>query len=420
MHDHEILVHIAAPSGARDDARYRAQVAAILNFNPVSRETIDPSGNLGVDDCSGGESLPLPSAVLLGGVDCPESEDVGQLSQLARSPVKTDSRPSTAPAICAQKQLDQSPPAPVPVPAPVSEAAAYRHRYFSDASLETPVSVISDSQAPQSASTTSESQQRSQPSQVELPSTNNDALQETSQNQNVPPDSVHPTQSEGKNKAPRHTTELVLQTRSSKPHRSNPSLPQSIETISLDKLPLEIRPNPPQVSHQKFQTHITPTLKALAERMNLSKRYQPLRQTRSLASLERGYWLLQFVVTDFDPDDDDDDDDGDGSREANHWPISLFRRFWSFLVAFITGNRAGWGTWCIVEPESDIDSTTRDPVDDDDHRRHYRLSCKIYCWGEIVPHMYIVLLLATERRIKKMGAQWRDGADKVVVQMPGL
>lgn len=424
MHDSEILVHIAAPSGARDDAKYRAQVAAILNFDVVSRQPIYPAENHhGPEGSCAGDSLVSSSASVPGGVDigvireCPASGDVVELSQSACLSAKADNGPITAPGICTGEQKGQSSPIPVPVSVPAAAesgaaAVAPRHRHCSDASLDSPVSVIPDSQ-PQSAVTTSGNQQLTQLSRREEGSAD-----DSSQNHNAAPDSAQPTHSD--KKSPPQTTEIVLQNRTSKPHRSKhttTSLLQAADAITLDKLPLEIHPDSPKVSDQKFQTHITPTLKALAERMNLEKRYQPLGQTRAPASLERGYWLLKFAVTDPDPGLDADEKNRQG---PNHWPMSLFRRFWSFLVAFITGNRAGWGTWCILESDDDDDdgSSPSGPKNGDDNCRHYRLSCKVYCWGEIVPHMYIVLFLATERRIKKMGAQWRDGADKVVVQMP--
>lgn len=45
------------------------------------------------------------------------------------------------------------------------------------------------------------------------------------------------------------------------------------------------------------------------------------------------------------------------------------------------------------------------------------LTLKVYTWGEIVGHVYLLLFLASERRIRKMGAQWRDCGEEVVVQM---
>lgn len=46
------------------------------------------------------------------------------------------------------------------------------------------------------------------------------------------------------------------------------------------------------------------------------------------------------------------------------------------------------------------------------------LTLKIYAWGEIAVHVYLLLFLASERRIRKMGAQWRDSREEVIIQMP--
>jgi hypothetical protein len=43
---------------------------------------------------------------------------------------------------------------------------------------------------------------------------------------------------------------------------------------------------------------------------------------------------------------------------------------------------------------------------------------KVYAWGEIASHIYLLLFLASERRIRGMQAEWRDGAEDVVIQMP--
>ena len=42
---------------------------------------------------------------------------------------------------------------------------------------------------------------------------------------------------------------------------------------------------------------------------------------------------------------------------------------------------------------------------------------EIYCWGQTVEHIYLLLFLASERRVKGCGARWIDGAGKMVVQM---
>jgi hypothetical protein len=42
---------------------------------------------------------------------------------------------------------------------------------------------------------------------------------------------------------------------------------------------------------------------------------------------------------------------------------------------------------------------------------------KIYCFGEVVGEIWIVLFLATERKIKGVGAKWIDASEEAVVIM---
>ena len=42
---------------------------------------------------------------------------------------------------------------------------------------------------------------------------------------------------------------------------------------------------------------------------------------------------------------------------------------------------------------------------------------KIYCFGEVVGEIWIVLFLATERKIKGVGANWIDASEEAVVIM---
>lgn len=42
---------------------------------------------------------------------------------------------------------------------------------------------------------------------------------------------------------------------------------------------------------------------------------------------------------------------------------------------------------------------------------------KIYCFGEVVGEIWIVLFLATERKIKGVGAHWIDASEEAVVIM---
>jgi hypothetical protein len=42
----------------------------------------------------------------------------------------------------------------------------------------------------------------------------------------------------------------------------------------------------------------------------------------------------------------------------------------------------------------------------------------MYAWGEVAIHIYLLLFLASERRVRGMGAEWRDSGEEVVVKMP--
>lgn len=42
---------------------------------------------------------------------------------------------------------------------------------------------------------------------------------------------------------------------------------------------------------------------------------------------------------------------------------------------------------------------------------------KLYCWGEIVPHIWLLLFTASHRRIKGCGARWIDARGEVIIEM---
>lgn len=115
----------------------------------------------------------------------------------------------------------------------------------------------------------------------------------------------------------------------------------------------------------------------------------------------------------------------------NTWDRELFSRFWGFLEDLIAKEgRAGWGVWCVLEREERVveSGADRDLVPDRGCDLHHptphlpnpdagNFALKVYTWGEIAPHIYLLLYLASERRIRGMGAQWRDASEGVVIQM---
>lgn len=222
--------------------------------------------------------------------------------------------------------------------------------------------------------------------------------------------------------------------------------PKEEEKEGKEDYPLLIHAPPPPIAANTFTTHLTPTLSLLANRLNLARTFVPLRQTRELHVLERGYWCLRLRLSCSEPvaryprvaqtaarDELSLTTNANANTTAtaigtgtstcasnNTWDHALFTRFWTFLSDLIAKEgRAGWGVWCILDRDRDRDPPPPPPSSSHTNNNSYEeLVLKVYTWGEIAPHIYLLLYLASERRIRKMGAQWRDASERVVIQMP--
>lgn len=345
----EILVHIAAPSTAHDDARYRAQVAAILDFQSASRYPIQ----------------------------IPDQDHPTHLLSADPTLSHERSREASRPAFSDHSHEYPDPRENDPIP------VSNREREFD--SLDSLISVIPDSQ--EIATIVS-----SQSAEILDPPSKRPCISSPSPSQSQSPYTHTHTHAES-------TTDQPAA------QQCSPAIIDS--TLSID-LPLEIHPPKPPISTAPFKTNITPTLSMLTERLKPARTYNPTHQTRDLDPLERGYWFVRFTITDTDQQDQDRDRDPVSNPDLTPspiWPAPLFRAFWSFLSDFIgRDGRAGWGVWCILERDGPLLSS--------------RVTLKVYAWGEVAMHVYLLLFLASERRIRGMGVQWRDYREEVVVQMP--
>ncbi|TKA65345.1 hypothetical protein B0A49_10964 [Cryomyces minteri] len=167
----------------------------------------------------------------------------------------------------------------------------------------------------------------------------------------------------------------------------------------LSDLPAQIHAPPPETSTGPFKTHVTASLLLLAENADLATRYSLSQVSRTLRPTERGHWRLDTSV----------------------WSPALQLEFWEFLATLIGSGRAGWGVWCsrgaksASSPDRGEDGASADPVGPPLGGLGI---VRVYCWGEVVQHVYLVLFVGSKSRVRRTGAEWIDAEEKVVVQMP--
>lgn len=165
----------------------------------------------------------------------------------------------------------------------------------------------------------------------------------------------------------------VPQTSSAPLSASNVEALQVLKTLSTS-----IHAPEPEVSVKCFTTHITPALASLESNPDLAGRYVPATATRDLRPLERGHWLF----------------------DASSLPAERQVKLWQFLEQVITNGGPGWGIWCDRDDSTDGLGVVR-----------------VYCWGEVVKHTYLLLYVGSGSQIRKLGARWIDAEGVRVVQM---
>lgn len=454
----EILVHICAPSTSSDDARYQAQVAAISEYLRTTNDN-DRQGRHSSQRLASASRLGAEESILgrdqqcLGSspLDYDETTNPEHPSEVSihdevgiddDQPVLSKTsfeNESIGPALLAQEDQTHRDP---------------NHEYDS---LESLVSVIPDSQ-PEQPGLLYEQQQSTQPSIHEHhpPPTPPDV---SSKRRRLQVEVENEKTQSGPSILAYETTAIAPSKKTNSPPSlsTTPKRPAKPLTETLLKnLPLQIHPPPPPISSAPFTTHITPTLAMLTERLNPGRTYKPTTQLRDLNTLERGYWAMRIGIVHFDqlsdrPDIDVHTEHARGQSESKAqpstatkpqdqndkriWTAAFFTRFWTFLSEFIGKDaRAGWGVWCFLDlDENHLGDPSPVPVTDSSNPAALAaprtmpprsntdavsVLLKVYTWGEIAMHIYLVLFLASERRIRGLGVQWVDARGEVVIQMP--
>lgn len=144
---------------------------------------------------------------------------------------------------------------------------------------------------------------------------------------------------------------------------------------SLEALVIRSPSPPPEVEDLQASSLISSQFAKVAQ--DLSSRYRP-QAKRELDEFERGYWLV----------------------DCSRWSDETRREAWIFLTKYLKSGLGGWGLWC--------------------RRDTLHQSIRLYCWGCVVKHAYLLLYLASGRRIKTTGAKWIDADGVSAIEVAAM
>lgn len=202
------------------------------------------------------------------------------------------------------------------------------------------------------------------------------ALPTPSRGESEPPPAKRPKPSCDSTAQIRNDAAVLIRSASDTGPGSSPSSSSTLTRLQLSALEV-FAPSPPVgIGNLEPSDMIPESLTSLVDK--LSSRYRPTSPTRDLDPLERGYWAV----------------------DCSSWSDGTRQRAWVFLFRYIETGTASWGVWCRRSAAHD--------------------SLRLYCWGHLVKHTYLLLYLASERTLKYTGADWRDAEGKVVLQVPPM
>ncbi|CAF9919895.1 hypothetical protein IMSHALPRED_004753 [Imshaugia aleurites] len=441
----EILVHASAPSRGADDVRYRREALGFLQFDTAQVHTL-----LGHGPHTSGQThshfvtsetsedrpqrqVIVPEAKTSSAAEkaAPDSTVPNRPNRLPawRTPRYTRPTASTLPWTATKHTphllIERTPALPRPRTAPTQStpAQAPPFRRSQSDSWHTPPSVIPDSQPTPPSSgppAISSSPYLKRPFASSSPSPTRHASPPAAKRPRLQVPSSPPSEDPLIHAPSLPTPALISSPPTAKrprlevpssPPPANPALQQSrspaaaptsspraehppASSTTLTRTPqtLEIHPRRPKTSKGAFRTHLTHSLTTIASIPPLATRFKPATTTRPLHALERGHWLVPI-----------------GS-----WDDALKRRFWKFLTEFVGGGQAGWGTWCVWETEGP--SCNRDG-DEGNRVVGAEEVVKVYCWGEVVGEVWILLYIGSDKKVRDVEAKWVDAGGVAVVVM---
>ena len=152
------------------------------------------------------------------------------------------------------------------------------------------------------------------------------------------------------------------------------------EPIDFSKLCIDAYPPEPKVSivcPGSLPSQITKALEALKEQN--PTRFRPIKRRGTPKADDRGYWFV----------------------DCAHWPLPLQQEFWMNMCEQIASKRLGWGATLHREGGT---SQSLGRV-------------RLYCWGEVVEHMWLVLWLCSRAKVIGSKLKWIDANGIAIFEM---
>ncbi|KAH6898942.1 hypothetical protein B0T10DRAFT_474121 [Thelonectria olida] len=152
--------------------------------------------------------------------------------------------------------------------------------------------------------------------------------------------------------------------------------PSSSSSVAMEcSNSLEIRPTSPPVGIINLDPSdfISEKMEKLAK--DMAHRWCPDAK-RDIDPFERGYWLVDCTL----------------------WTPEDRFHAWGFIYNYLRKGQAGWGTWCRRGKNHDW--------------------IRLYCWGHVAQHMYLMLYIASRRIMKHTGARWYGPDGHLVLDVP--
>jgi hypothetical protein len=171
-----------------------------------------------------------------------------------------------------------------------------------------------------------------------------------------------------------------------------PSSDSHFDDSKISVLPRVIRSPPPTESIMQSEgtgTFMTKTLQRVMTYTDLVERYKHMKEAREIQASERGYWKI----------------------DTSKWSHKRQFDFWTFLNNLVGNGRAGLATQCFrnVNDDGSDDHTTPDQLG----------TVRVYCWGELVMHIWLLCHLASGGTLKSKQSIWISAIDgQPLVYMP--